>query len=79
MRRYFFHLENGSVLEDQEGVDLPDLEAAKCAAVQLLAEILCDQPGRVLATETYQVTCTDEDGLMLFKVQVVVTLAPAAI
>jgi hypothetical protein len=76
--RYFFHLENGGVFEDADGLDLPDLEAAKCAAVRLLAEVLCDRPARFWDTESCQVTCADERGLTLFTVQMIATLAPAA-
>jgi hypothetical protein len=78
LRRYHFHLEDGGVLEDEEGVELADLDAARCAAVRLLAEVLCDQPERFWTSETCQVTCTDEGGLVLFTVQMVATHAPAA-
>lgn len=40
MPRYFFHVENGHRIGDEEGEELADDEAARSAGVQILAELL---------------------------------------
>ena len=77
MPKYFFHLENAaSPARDTEGVELAGLEAAKCHAVKVIAEALCESPTGFWATDTYQITATDEDGLTLFMVCMMSVIAP---
>jgi hypothetical protein len=78
MPRYFFHLEDSVGGLDGEGVELDDLEAAKHAAVLLIAGILHDHPAQVWASGGYGLTCADERGLALFSLAIVANLAPAA-
>ena len=40
--RSFFHIENGSVIMDSDGIDLPDVESARAEAVALIADVLRD-------------------------------------
>ena len=41
---YFFHIRNNvSLLEDEEGTDLPDLEAAKSQALRSARDTLCQE------------------------------------
>ena len=42
MPRYYFHFRRGEVLQiDEEGLDLPDLPAAKHEAILSIRELLC--------------------------------------
>ena len=77
MSLYYFHLEHAHPRRDEQGVDLPDLEAAKCHAIQVIAEELCANPKGYWEADSYQVTVTDEAGLTLFSVAMMSIMAPA--
>lgn len=78
MARYFFHLENTpSPARDTEGVELADIDAAKCHAVTVIAEALCERPRSFWEAETYQIAVTDTGGLTLFMVCMISVIAPA--
>ena len=77
MARYFFHLSGALEIRDREGSELPDLDAAKCEAVQLIAQTLCDQPRSFWDADHYRVTATDDQGLVLFTVEMIATLSAA--
>ncbi len=78
MPRYFFHLEHTVEVRDERGVELSDLDAAKCHAVKTIAEALCEEPKAFWAADQFRMTVTRADGLMLFTVEMVSALAPAA-
>jgi hypothetical protein len=77
LQRYFFHLEDGKVVADDDGTELASLEDAKHEAVQLIAQTLCNEPSKFWNAENYRVSVTDSDGLMLFTLEMVATLSPA--
>jgi hypothetical protein len=76
--RYHFHVEDGETLPDVEGLELPDDHAAKVAALRYLAELLGTYPRLVWATNSLQLTVTNERRLMLFTVDLGVTISPAS-
>lgn len=76
MPRYFFHLEHAREVRDEMGVELSDLAAAKCHAVQMIAEMLCGGPQAFWDADQYRVTVADS-GLTLFSVELISTMAPA--
>ncbi|MCK1671140.1 hypothetical protein [Bradyrhizobium sp. 150] len=54
MRRYFFDIRDGSTLVvDEEGIELPDDQAAEAEAARSLAGMACDQ---VLASSSHVLT-----------------------
>lgn len=69
MPRYFFHLTSSYDAPDDEGTELGDLDAARCHAVKLIADVLCESPGEYWKAEIYRVTVTDETRLILFTVE----------
>jgi DNA polymerase III delta prime subunit len=71
MSRYYFNLTSSRETVDDEGVELSDLDAARCHAVQKLAEVLCRSPGEYWKEEVYRITASDERRLTLFTVEVV--------
>jgi hypothetical protein len=77
MSKYHFHLCSSHDSYDHEGTELDDLEAAKCHAVKLIADVLCDRPGEYWKAEVYRVTATDENRLILFTVEMMSVDAPA--
>jgi hypothetical protein len=71
MPRYFFHLTSSYDKPDAEGTELEDLDAARCHAVKLIADVLCDSPREYWKAEIYRVTVTDESRLILFTVEMI--------
>jgi len=44
MARFYIHVLNGEgFLADEEGVDVPDLDAARCSAIYSGADIIADE------------------------------------
>ena len=77
MPRYFFHIEDGSTVHDDEGTELKDLAVAKCEAVKLAGQMICDAAGDFWDREEWKLTATNEDGLTLFCLQFFGTESPA--
>src|SRR5215210_9102847 len=78
MPRFYFDLrENGTFIEDEEGMSLPDLAAAKYEAAVTAAEIGRDRlPEGALQSVTIDVR--DENGDNLLSVTVSLTVAQPA-
>jgi hypothetical protein len=68
MPRFFFHLEDGRSVPDAEGHLLPDLAAARDAAVRMLGQILVDDPLGFVVGGDWRLVVTDEAGVPLFTV-----------
>jgi hypothetical protein len=70
MPTYFFNVrQNGSLIEDEEGIDLPDLDTAKTEAMGGAMDIVADRTrsGSPMGLDdTFEVT--DEDGEVLLTV-----------
>ena len=71
MPRYFFHLTSSHDAPDAEGAELDNVEAARCHAVKMIADVLCESPAEFWKAEIYRVTVTDERRLILFTVEMV--------
>lgn len=78
MPRYFFHIEDGASLRDEEGAELKDLATAKCEAVKLAGQMICESASRFWENEEWKLTATDKAGLTLFCLHFVGVDAPAA-
>ena len=79
MPRYFFHAKDGTLLCDEAGTLLDDLEAAKAHAAQYLSESLNHNSDRIWETGHFTVTATDHRGLTLFTLDLAAIIAPAAV
>ena len=77
MPRFFFHTEDGIKTPDEDGTELPDVEAAKRAATQLLADSLRNNSQLFWETENYRIVVADDDGLTLFTLELAAIIAPA--
>jgi hypothetical protein len=69
MERYFFHLTSSHDIRDDEGSDHASIDAAKCHAVKLIADVLCKTPEDYWIAELYRVTVSDVKHLILFTVE----------
>ena len=69
MPRFYFHTEDGRPFPDQEGTELPDIGAARAAAIIVLSEVLRDNPDEFWKHERFKVTVTDEAKRKLFAIR----------
>ncbi len=78
MPRYFFHVQDGQDIRDNEGTELPSLKAARVAAVQVAGRLLSEHADEVWTSSDWQMDVTDHTGLLLFTLMFSATMAPAA-
>jgi len=70
MPRYFFHIDDGQMLADADGTDLPDLQSARGEAVSVAGAILKDMNGAFWdQTSAWRMHVTDEAGGLLFTLR----------
>jgi len=70
MPRYFFNLRNDLDVDDLEGLDLPNLEAAHVEAVRLTRNMVAvgaQEEGRI--NLSHRIEVTDSNGTALFTVK----------
>ena len=68
MPRYFFHVRNGiGDAEDEEGRELPSVEAARREAIKGARSIISDEVKQGLIDLRGEITVTDEDGAALIR------------
>lgn len=77
MPKYIFTLAGDQDGWDGEAVELDSPQAAKCFAVKMIAETLCENPQSFWERESHEVTVSDDVGLTQFIVEIVTTTAPA--
>jgi hypothetical protein len=77
--RYFFHTNHPFELtvQDDEGLEFPSVHDAKCAAVKYAGQLLSDVAQHFWDEADFDLTVTDETGLILFSMRVVGIEAPA--
>jgi hypothetical protein len=76
MPRYFFHTEDGERVRDEEGTELPDNHAARNEAVVAMADLVKWNPEKFWKDETFRLTVTDENGLVLYVLDLSATTSP---
>jgi hypothetical protein len=77
MPQYVFSLADDHSGWDGEAKELPDVQAAKCVAIRMISDTLCNHPQAFWDAESHQVTVSDEKGLTLFIVDLLTTTSPA--
>lgn len=58
------------------GVELADLHSARCHAVKLIADVLCQEPELFWKSDIYRVSMADDRGLLLLSVEMIAQAAP---
>ena len=79
MPRFYFHTNNpaeGS-LQDDEGMEFSSIHQAKCQAAVYAGALLRDVAESFWDDADFELTVTDDAGLILFTMRVVGTEAPA--
>jgi hypothetical protein len=74
MPKFHFHLNDE---RDQEGVELPNLAAAKCEALEFASRHICEAANSFWDREDWMLTVTDENGLTLVQLHIIGTQAAA--
>jgi hypothetical protein len=59
MARYFFHIRQDILLEDLDGADYPDLEAARLAAIADVRDLIAERIKLGRAVEAYAIEISD--------------------
>ncbi len=70
MPRYFFSCEGAASFNDEEGVELPDLQAARVQAICNASEIMGDDPQAFATRARWRGKVADADGRTVFTVTV---------
>ena len=73
MSRYYFNTVDGRRYPDEDGTDLPDLEAVRRKATRVIAELLRERPSELWDTGHLSVEVADEAGVVIMKVEVSLT------
>jgi hypothetical protein len=68
MPRYFFRLQNGETVKDEDGEELADQEAAFAAAIEIFAETLPSQSETLVGGGEYEVMVTDADDGQVYSI-----------
>jgi hypothetical protein len=70
MPTYYFHIDNGAFVPDNEGVDLPNLDAARREAVRAAGEMINDSQQSFWEHMTpWIMNVTDDQHRLLFTLQ----------
>jgi hypothetical protein len=77
MARYYFHIEDGSAILDDLGMELASLAEAKCEAVRYAGSLICDHAGEFWNSGDWTMTVTNEAGVSLFSLALVGTESPS--
>ena len=62
MPRYFFHVYDDIIAEDEEGEDLPNLAAARLKALKGARDLICEQVRHGYAVLSHWIDVVDEQG-----------------
>ena len=73
MARYFFHTNHPAEGRgrDDKGMEFASVHAAKCEAVKYAGELLCDVAEHFWDSRRFELTVTDDQGLILFTMRLV--------
>ena len=76
MPRYHFHAADGVAIQDAQGEELPDLQAAKDVALDVLAELLPMKRRDFWAHKVFSVSVRDEGGRLIAVLTTTATIDP---
>jgi hypothetical protein len=74
MAKFHFHHDDE---RDEQGLELADLAAAKCEALEFAARHICDAANAFWDREEWTLSVTDQRGLILLQLQIVGTQSAA--
>ena len=78
MPRYHFHAADGTQFRDEDGEELPDLDAAKEVALAVLTEMLPGQSVDFWENRLFTVSVKDETGRLVAVLTTTAAVDPVA-
>ena len=69
MSRYFFHVRNDVSVDDEEGLELPDLAAVRNKACEGVRDLVCEGVRRGEVNLEHYVFVTDERGQEILRLK----------
>ena len=78
MPLYYFHTQDGRCIRDDEGIELPNDDAARNEASVVLGELVKEDPEMVWRDHNFSVTVTDATGLILYVLDLTASCSPVA-
>lgn len=78
MPRYFFNTVDGRRYPDEDGMELPDLNAVRSCAARVIGELLKERAADFLDTGRLRLEVTDSAGLVVLVLDVSLTCQIAA-
>lgn len=69
MARYFFTIVDGHTFADEEGIELPNLEAVRTQALRCLAEFIRDDVSSFWCRGELALTVSEADGSVVLRLQ----------
>ncbi|HWW57154.1 MAG TPA: hypothetical protein VN047_09710 [Sphingopyxis sp.] len=72
MPHYFFHTTNGSPHRDEDGMDLPDIDAARREAVRYGGSLISDDPDMIIREKGIRIDLVDDGGEHRLTVRIVI-------
>jgi hypothetical protein len=73
MPRYYFHIHDGRSIIDKDGMVLADTSEARRKAIRISGQYFDNDADVVSLGEEWRMEVTDERGLILFRLDFVVT------
>ena len=77
MPRYHFNIYDGITSIDRDGTELPDVQSARREAMILAGAVIEDSAKISKLGEEWRMEVTDDTGLLLFRLDFMVSQAPA--
>ena len=77
MPRYHFHIHDGRTIIDTDGLELADAAQARRMAIRISGQYFEDEADFIALGEEWRMEVTDARGLILFRLDFVVTNAAA--
>ena len=77
MPLYYFHTDSHSRVQDNEGVELADIRAARANAAKSVAELLRGDADHFWGSRPWTMTVTDDQALILFTLEIDGQSSPA--
>ena len=68
MPRYFFHVDDGEDMPDEEGTELADVATARAQAIMTAGQILKDLGQQLWNGDTWTMTVVDELGAQVCQI-----------
>lgn len=77
MKRFYFDVDDGFASRDDEGTELPSLNGVRLESVKMLGQLLCDRSASFWNDPELRLTVRDDADLILMRLTVFGTIAPA--